>query len=150
VTGTSGGSGTTYAGFLTMTAPLGTNQTFNGAYVVLTCGEALALGDVAYFKSDGKAWKANAGTVTTMPGFGLTVVAGTAAGVGTFLLHGFYRDDARYNWTIGGYLYMSATAGYLSQTQPVTTDGVVQVMGLAIPDADTVYFNPTLMYFTHT
>lgn len=116
----------------------------------MTCGEALALGDSVYFKSDGKAWKSNAGAIATMPVMGLTVVAGTANGLATFLLNGFYRDDSLYNWTIGGYIYATGTAGVLGQTQPVTVDGVVQVVGIAVPNADTIYFNPDLMYFTHT
>jgi hypothetical protein len=95
-------------------------------------------------------WKANAGAIATMPVAGLVMQAGTTGSAANFLLRGFYRDDSLYNWTIGGYIYMSGTAGLLSQTQPVTTDGVVQVLGLAIPNADTIYFSPDLTYFTHT
>lgn len=117
--------------------------------LVLTCGEAIAAGDGCYFKSDGKMWKANAAAIATMPCMGLAMVAGTANGVSTFLLQGIYRHDDLYAWTVGGYIYMSGTAGLLSQTQPAGVDGVIQVLGIAT-HADRIYLNPTLMYFTHT
>jgi hypothetical protein len=115
----------------------------------LTTGEALAAGDAVYFKSDGKVWKANAGAIATMPVIGLAVVPGSSGGQATILLNGIYRHDDLYAWTVGGFIYMSGTAGLLTQTQPATADGVVQVVGIAT-HADRLYLNPTLLYFTHT
>jgi hypothetical protein len=52
-------------------------------------------------------------------------------------------------WTIGGLIYLSTSAG-LTQTAPSATDDVIQVIGVAYPNADTIYVNPSLTYITHT
>jgi hypothetical protein len=116
----------------------------------LVCGEAIAAGDAVYYKSDGKIYKADSDATTTMPAIGIAGSAGTSAGTTTVILHGIYRNDTLYNWgTVGGALYVSGTAGALTQTQPTATDAVIQVVGLAT-HADRVYVAPTLLWFTHT
>lgn len=68
---------------------------------------------------------------------------------GSFLLHGYARDDT-WNWaTLGGFLYAdTATAGGMTQTAPTGTDDVIQILGVAIT-ADIVYFNPQLVQVEH-
>src|SRR3989304_1192622 len=109
---------------------LGTNQTAQGIMITKTAGENLAFGDPVYFKSDGKAWKADADTS------------------GSILLRGIIRDDA-WTWTIGGVIYLSTGAG-LTQSQPTATDEAIQVLGVAHPNADTIVWNPSPDYITHT
>ena len=41
------------------------------------------------------------------------------------------------------------SAGTLTQTQPSGTDDVIQPVGYALTD-DSMFFNPSMMYFTHT
>jgi hypothetical protein len=46
-------------------------------------------------------------------------------------------------------IYLSTAAGTLTQTQPSGTDDVVQPVAWAITD-DCIFFNPSMIYFTHT
>jgi hypothetical protein len=100
-----------------------------------------------YFKSDGKVWKADANGTATFPCIGLAMET-FSSGSHVVLLNGIYRDDTLFNWTVGGLIYLSTSAG-LTQTQPSATDDVVQVVGLAT-HADRMYVNPQLVYLTHT
>ena len=67
---------------------------------------------------------------------------------GSFLLRGQARADSTWSWTIGGLLYLSTTAGLMTQTKPAATDDCIQVLGVAFPNADTVNFNPSPDYVT--
>jgi len=52
-------------------------------------------------------------------------------------------------FTVGSPIYMSETAGVVTQTQPTTTDAAIRVLGWAI-HANKMYFNPSQDYATHT
>ena len=122
--------------------------TYTGVTVVMTAGENLVAGDIVYFKSDGKVWKVDADAVATMPAMGMAVATIASSATGVILLQGIYRNDALYNWTVGGLIYASGTPGPGTQTQPAGVNGVVQVIGIAT-HADRIYFNPVLTYITH-
>lgn len=124
------------------------DQAYTGTTVALTYGESLVPGDVVYFKSDGKVYKADADGSGTYPAIGIALET-ASSGSHLVLLDGIYRDDTRYNWTVGGLLYLSTTAGSLTQTQPSATDNVIQVMGIAT-HADRILLRPHLVYLTHT
>lgn len=100
-------------------------------------------------KSDGKLWKADANGTGTYPATAMALGTISANASGTFLLSGQARQDS-WNWTIGGVMYLSTTAGAMTQTKPAATDDVIQVLGVAYPNADTVYFNPSRDYITST
>jgi hypothetical protein len=53
----------------------------------------------------------------------------------------FVRDDT-WNWTVGAKLYISETAGAISESIPTGADGVVRVIGFAVT-ADIIFFNPS-------
>ena len=112
-----------------------------------TAGENLAFGDICYMKSDGNLWKADANAASLFPAKAMATATITATNSGTFLMVGQARNDA-WNWTIGGTVYLSTTAGSMTQTAPTATDDCVQVLGVAFPNADTVYFNPSPDYIT--
>jgi hypothetical protein len=58
------------------------------------------------------------------------------------LLRGYVYNSA-WNWTsIGGELYLSTTAGAITQIQPTGSGDIVRVVGYAI-NADLIYFNPS-------
>ena len=82
------------------------------------------------------------------------IVLALETGIGSkkVLFMGIMRVDA-WNWTLGAgksnLIYLSTTAGTLTQTQPSGTDDVVQPVGWAITD-DCIFFNPSLEYITHT
>lgn len=60
----------------------------------------------------------------------------------------FIRNDA-WNWTPGAVLYISTTAGGITETQPSGTDDVIRVIGYAMT-ADVIFFDPSPDYITHT
>lgn len=150
VTGVMGVTGATGPGSTLTITEAPSNQTATGTIISLTAGETLALGDLLYFKSDGKVWKAKADSTTTIPVMGLALASASANGSVSVLLNGIYRDDSLYAWTVGGVVYISAaTSGAGTQTAPTATDNVSQVVGIAT-HADRIYFNPQLPYWTHT
>ena len=54
-------------------------------------------------------------------------------------------------WMVDGPIYLSATGttgNTLTQTPPVTTDSVTQVLGVALA-ADIIHFMPSLVQVTH-
>jgi len=127
---------------------LATDHTAKGIVISKTAGENLVFGDVVYFKSDGKAWKSDANSAGTFPAVGLAIATISAEAAGNILLKGIARDDT-WDWTIGGVLYLSISVGALTQTQPTATDDAIQVLGVAHPDADTIYWNPSMDYLQH-
>jgi hypothetical protein len=104
--------------------------------------EALVFGDVCYMNSAGKWAKADASAAATARALVMCVDASISAdATGNFLMFGFARDDT-WAWTVGGAIYLSETAGALTQTAPTTSSSVTQVMGVAI-HADRMYFKPS-------
>lgn len=124
------------------------DQSYTGTIVSLTYGESLTPGAPVYFASDGTVKKADANGASTYPVIGLAMET-ASSGSHVVLLMGIYRDDALFAWTVGGLIYLSTTAGTLTQTAPSTTDDVVQIVGLAT-HADRMLVNPQLNYATHT
>ena len=83
----------------------------------------------------------DANAAATMPVIGIcTAAAISDTATGTILLQGFIRDDS-WNWTVGGIVYASETAGELTQTAPTTSGALVQALGVAL-SGDVVYFSP--------
>jgi hypothetical protein len=130
-------------------------QTAQGVIVAMTYGESITLGDVLYVKaSDGKVYKADATSIATAKYPGLFLALATASSASNnVLVVGIYQDTTKWTGgsalTVGGICYLSTTAGGTTQTQPSSTDNIIQVTGVAIA-ADTIYFNPTLTFITHT
>lgn len=124
-----------------------TDHAVSGDIVYMTYGESLVPGDVVYFKSDGKVWKADANGSGTYPALGIALET-QSSGSYKVLLHGIMRDDS-WNWTVGGTIYLSTTAGGMTQTQPSGADEVIQVLGIAT-HADRMFFRPSFDYITHT
>ena len=121
---------------------------YTGITTTMTAGENLVAGDLVYFKSDEKAYKADADAIATMPVMAMAMATINSGASGIFLLQGIYRNDALYNLTAGNVMYASGTAGGVTQTQPSGVDGVVQVVGIAINE-NRIYFNPSINYITH-
>jgi len=92
-----------------------------------------------HIDTDGELVEADADGVATMPGYCITIEAGTGANIDC-LEEGYIRDDS-WNWTVGGIVYASTTAGGLTQTAPSGANDVVQVVGVAT-HADRMKFDP--------
>ena len=110
--------------------------------------EMLAGGTIAAFQTvcihtvTGEVVISDSDAIGTMPVIGIATEAIADEAAGTVLLQGFIRDDD-WNWTVGGILYASGTAGAMTQTAPSGTGDFVQALGIALT-ADVVYFNPSL------
>lgn len=122
--------------------------TASGVKVSLTAGENLVFGDACYVKSDGKLWKGDADAIATSGVIALALATISTDAAGDFLMLGIARNDA-WNWTVGGDIYLSTTAGALTQTAPSGTDDVIQILGKAT-HADRMYWNPQLVQVEHT
>lgn len=150
-TGYTGPAGSTTT--ITLTASP-TSQTATGIKVSWTYGESITLGDLLYYKSDGKVYKADATSLATAkyPVLGLAL-ATASSGANDVLLRGIYKDSTKWTGgtalTVGGICYSSATAGGTTQTQPSSADNIIQIVGIATA-TDTIYFNPSPDFITHT
>lgn len=125
----------------------GADHTVSGTHSSFPVGEAVVFGDVLYMKSDGKLWKSDASAATTTPMMAMAMETISADNGCDVLLNGFARDDT-WTWTVGGEVYVSLTAGALTQTAPSATDEVVQIAGIAT-HADRMLFNPQLVTVIH-
>lgn len=109
-------------------------------------GGTMNLGDIVHVDTDGDVILADADSTATMPAFAIcledSVFNGSTA---SFLLYGTMTDTA-WNWTtVGGPLYVSTTAGDMSQLPPSGTGDISQKVGIAL-SADTIFFNPSPNY----
>ena len=130
---------------LTMLTPLlpSTDHTSTGVSAQMLAGGAIAAFEtVCIHTTTGEVVISDADAIATIPVIGIAPVAISDTNTGTILLQGFIRDDT-WNWTIGGMIYASTTAGAMTQTAPSGTGDFVQALGVALT-ADVVYFNPSL------
>lgn len=130
-------------------ASLTEDKSFSGMRVELTAGMAINFGKFCYMGSDGKMEYTDADSITTCGGWALSVETYIAENAtGTFLLHGFARDDG-WDWTAGSMLYAdTVNEGNFTHIIPSGSNDVVQIVGIAI-SADIIYFNPQLATVEH-
>lgn len=122
---------------------LSSDDTVQGITTSRVAWATTAQWEVGYMAATGKVLLADASAYSTSSALFLATAAITADVAGIYLLHGIARNDA-WNWTVWGLLYLSETAGAITQTAPVTTDSVTQILGIAL-DADTIYWKPEIL-----
>lgn len=134
---------------------LSTDGTWSGTTMTATAGYTQSFGDLVYLDPTDSRWEAvDANSAAGADGdargiLAMVVVPGTDGTACTLLLNGVIRADAKFpSFTANNPIYVSETAGSVTQTQPVTTDAVIRVVGQAIT-ADAMYFNPSPDYITH-
>lgn len=122
-----------------------TDHTYTGFDATMVAGETLVFGQLVYFKSDGKYWKADADAEATTRGLLAVAGAGIAADAsGKFILPGSFIRDDTWNWTVGGLIYVGldpATDGGFTQTAPSASADCVRIVGYAV-SADVMWFEP--------
>lgn len=128
-----------------------TNQSANGPQTsTLLAGATVAVGDCVRLGDAGRWVPVDADAIATSTG--LLGIALQAKADGQELLvalpGSFVRLDA-WNWTVGAVLYISTSAGQITETQPNGTDDVIRVAGYAM-SADVIYFHPSPDFITHT
>jgi len=128
---------------------------YTGITVTAISGYAQAFGDLVYLDPTDSRWEAtDANSAAAADGdargiLGMVVVAGTDGNTCTILLHGIIRADAKFPaMTINAPMYVSETAGLITETKPTTTDNVIRTVGFAIT-ADELFFSPESGYITH-
>ncbi len=135
---------------ISLTAAHGTDDTYDAAAQItgLNAGATIAQWEAVYLSSSSTWLLADANGSGTFPARGLAVAAYSNGNAAIVLTIGTVRNDA-WSWTPGGTIYLSTTAGGLTQTQPSATDECIQAVGFAL-DADRAYFNFNSNYITHT
>lgn len=149
-TGTTGATGPTGPSALTVptvdgTAVGPTTSSFNAGYTT-------AVGDLVTLDSSATWQKTDANTQAIYQGLlGIALEVATSGNPVNVALAGsfVYASVAFPTFTIGSPIYMSETAGVVTQTAPTTTDAATRVVGFAV-HADKMYFNPSADYVTHT
>jgi len=122
---------------LLVDAALASDHTWTGPTQSVTAGEELTLGEVAYLKSDGKYWLADADAEATADTKIVMVTATIAAeATGIVLLPSsmsFFRDDSTTEWTVtgaGDVVYLDTTDGQITNdVSGYTTGDIVRVVG---------------------
>lgn len=133
---------------------LSADGTYTGIAITGTAGATLAFGDIIYLAAADSRWEladASAASTSGSVLVGICVLAAAADGSATkILLQGNIRADTAFPaLTISAPVYISETAGDVTNTAPTTTDSVTRVLGFALT-ADSMYFNPSGDYITHT
>lgn len=118
------------------------DDTYSGIKVhSRSAGETITQWDLVYFDTTDSEWKqADADAAGEFPSRGLAVAAGTDGNALTVLVQGVVRNDGWAWGTVGGNIYLSDTAGALTQTAPSTSGDCVQLVGWALSD-DEAYIN---------
>lgn len=135
---------------------LSADGTWTGVTITGTSGYSQAFGDLVYLDPTDSRWEAcDANSAAGADGdarglIAMVVVAGTDGNACTLLLNGVIRADANFpSFTVNNPIYVSETAGDVTQTQPTTTDVVIRIVGAALT-ADSMYFSPDNTWITHT
>lgn len=102
-------------------------------------GATIAQWEAVYMGAASKWLLADADGVGAFPARGLAVAAYADTNPAIILTKGSVRNDA-WAWTIGGQIYLSATAGALTQTPPAVSGDAVQRVGYALT-ADIAFFD---------
>lgn len=117
----------------------GSDDTYNGDTITgFNAGTTIAQWEAVVLNGSGVWVLADANGAGLYPARGLATAAYTNGNAATIITRGPVRNDA-WNWTVGGPIFLSATAGALTQTAPSTTGDRVQDVGFALT-ADVAYF----------
>lgn len=132
-----------------LNAALNVDDTYSGTAITgLNAGATIAQWEPVYIGGSSTWLLADANGSGTYPARGLATAAYVDTNPAVILTQGTVRNDA-WNWTIGGTIYLSGTAGALTQTAPSTSGDKVQAVGYALT-ADIAYFDFNSTYLTVT
>lgn len=118
----------------------GSDDTFTGDTITgLNNTGGVTQWDAVYLNGSSQWAVADANGTGTYPAAGLAIATVSTGNATAVLVRGVVRNDA-WTWTPGGRLYLSATAGGLTQTAPATSGDKVQDVGFAL-SADVAWIN---------
>lgn len=120
-----------------------TDHTANGPTTdSINAGASIATGQLCHLASDGEWALADADAATTTDKLlAIALASGSDGNPMKVALPGSFVRDDTWTWTVGGAIYVSTTAGAMTQTAPSATDDVIRVVGYAL-NADVIYFMP--------
>jgi len=126
-------------------APLAANNTASVQEVLTqwNAGANLTQWQAVYLSAAGTWLLADANGSGTVPARGLVNAAVSNGAKATVIVKGHIRNDS-WNWTVGGNIYLSETAGGLTQAAPTTASNV-QALGWA-DSADSIILNATATF----
>lgn len=138
---------------LRLDATLSADGTWSGTTISGTAGATLAFGDLIYLAVADSRWElADASAVSTGGSVlvGFCVLAAASDGDPTvILLDGNIRADTAFpTLTVGAAVFISETAGDVTNTAPTTTDSVTRIVGFGL-DGNTLLVRPDA-WITHT
>lgn len=132
-----------------LTGAHGSDDTWTGTTIAgLNAGATIAQWETVYLGASSTWLLADANGSGTYPARGLATAAYSNTDPAIVLVHGTVRNDA-WNWTPGGAIYLSGTAGGLTQTAPSASGDKVQQVGFALT-ADIAFFDFNSTYLTVT
>ncbi len=90
--------------------------------------------------NDANPWhQADANAAGEFPAIGLVVAATDDGSEAKVLIRGVVRNEGWSGLTPGGAVYLSATAGGITQTAPSTAGDCVQIVGFALSDREILF-----------
>jgi len=118
------------------------DHSFKGLYRSdQTAGENLVFGEIVNYKSDSKWWKTDANTMTMCIGeIGLVLESISANATGEIGKIIDVRNDS-WSWTTGKMLYISETAGAMTDTMPTSSSNQIRKVAVAL-SATIISFAP--------
>lgn len=125
------------------TASVANNDSYSAAWTLtgLTAGVLLTQWQTVYLDSSSTWRLADADGSGTAPARGVVAAGAISSAATKIMIRGVARHDA-WTWTRGGTLYLSKTAGSLTQTAPIAYGDYTQAIGFAL--------TPTVVYFDFT
>jgi len=134
----------------TVLAIPGTNLTASGPQTsAFQAGGTITAGNLVILNSSSQWVQTDANAAATYNGLlGVSLESKTVGEAMLVALPGSIVRNTAWAWTPGATLYLSETAATITETQPVTTDAAIRVVGHAV-DADDVYFLPSPDWITH-
>jgi len=131
------------------------DEKWSGITCTGTAGATLAVGDLIYLDVTAGEWllaDADAASTSGDVPLGLCILAAGNGQATNILLIGTMRSAAfPASIALGAPVYVSTTAGDIQAAQPSATDDVIRRVGWAVTvEPNTIYFNPSNDYITHT
>lgn len=118
----------------------------------INAGDTIAQWDLVYLDSTSGRWEfADADAASTSGGvlLALAAASGTDGNPMNVVFRGVVRNDG-WTWSgAGKALYVSTTAGGMTETAPSGASDVIRVVGYTLSD-DAIYFNPDNAWVVHT
>ena len=111
-------------------------------------GETVAAFEVVELQADAKFDKADASTGSGLfPAWGIAVTGGNDTDAAIVMVKGVVRNESWTGLTVAGPVYLSETAGGVTQTAPSDSGDCIQIIGFALSDSE-IYFDFSRPYST--